>query len=1058
MTESAFYLESVRLSAVALTAGQAEVAALPAASRAVVYGSPGSGKTTALRALFLQLVSGENAQIKPQQVLAIAGSREAANVLRDELALALEGATAGPMARTLSSFAFQVLRHKALAEGTRAPELISGSEQDRMLAEILSRLEGADLQALGWPSHITSQIVSLKGFRAELRDLVTVCLEHRITPAQLNQLGIENSRKDWQAASTLLAAYEKMLSEPKQDNRHDASTLLDVASRCLENGTGFTPEVADIRLVLVDDAQELTPSARRLLTQLVSRGAGLVLFGDPDTATLGFRSGDARSMVSLMQEVGETNAKQIVLTAPAGLRPVELSKALGNISFGLPSEQSGLQRRDYVVAREELEPSDVIEANIFNTPVAETAWLARRLRELHILDKVKWGEIAVVARSRATLDNLAAALAAEQVPVTIVGTRKALRDEFASLALLEILQAVFLDEALDLSNVLKLLTSPFCGLDSIQLRRLRRALRRQELEADGTRNTNELLVGLFEATGSAATIKTREAKIVDRFIRRFFEAKEMVLAGASIEALLWHFWNFTAGDRAPYKHWHELSNQPDEIGAQMNRNLDAITALFAAANRFVERYPEAKAHEFVEQQMALDLPEDTLALNYRDDNRVALLTPSALIGKRYRVIALPRLQDGLWPNLKPRTSLLAAMSLDAIKSGRATSVNDVNRNEQHDELRLLHKAVGAAAEKLIVTAVDAEEEQVSPFVRILLTKIPDTQTNYNQPRITLRGMVGELRRRLVVSTDTHERLSLAFALARLAVEGAPGASPKDWYGLLGVSTNEPLVAFDGDDAGQVWLHPSQLENFLTCPLHWFLNSNGGSDSTFEASLGTLMHSVLEAEEGKDESELWQLLEDKWHTLSFEAGWLDAREKRRAKRMFGAMMQYLRDTQTAGTKVLGREVDFRFEYNGAIINGTVDRIEQKSDGSIVIVDLKTSKTATSAEETLLHPQLGLYQLAFMNGAFDHVPGIETATQLDRAKLLFTGEGKVTLRDQPSLEKDQTVRDAIEDMVAKASTEMAMPQLYFEAQTGTHCTDKFSYGSCKLHLTKAVTYVG
>jgi superfamily I DNA/RNA helicase len=1058
MTESAFYLETTRLAAVTLTAGQDEVAALPASSRAVVYGSPGSGKTTALRALFLRQIRGDGADLKPHQVLAIAGSREAANLMRDDLALAFEGATAGPMARTLSSFAFQVLRHKALAEGTRAPELISGSEQDRMLAEVLKGLEGADLKALGWPNHINSQIISLKGFRAELRDLVTVCLEHRITPAELNQLGVENSRKDWQAASTLLASYEKMLSEPKQDNRHDASTLLDVASRFLENGTGFTPEVSDIRLVLVDDAQELTPSARRLLKQLVSRGAGLVLFGDPDTATLGFRSGDARSMVSLMQEIGATDAKQIVLSAPSGLRPLELSKALGNISFGLPSEQGGLQRRDYVVAREELEPSNVIEANIFNSPLAETAWLARRLRELHILEAFRWGDIAVVARSRATLENLAAALAAEQVPVTIVGTRKALRDEFASFALLEILQVVFADDALDLTTVLKLLTSPFCGLDSIQLRRLRRALRRQELEADGTRNTNELLVALFDAPGSAATIKTREGKIVDRFIRRFFEAKDMVVAKASIEQLLWHFWHFTAGDRAPYKHWHDLSNKPDEIGAQMNRNLDAITALFAAANRFVERYPEAEAGEFVQQQMALDLPEDTLALNYRDDNRVALLTPTALIGKRYRVIALPRLQDGLWPNLKPRTSLLAAMSLDAIKSGRATGVNDVNRNEQHDELRLLHKAVGAASEKLLVTAVDAEEEQVSPFVRILLTKIPDTQNSYNQPRITLRGMVGELRRRLVTSTETHERLGLAFALARLAVEGAPGASPRDWYGLLGPSTDEPLVALDGDDAGQVWLHPSQLENFLTCPLHWFLNSNGGSDSTFEASLGTLMHSVLEAEEGKDEAELWQVLEDKWHTLQFEAGWLDAREKRRAKRMFGAMMQYLRDTASAGTKVLGREVDFRFEYKGAIINGTVDRIEQKSDGSIVIVDLKTSKTPTSAEDTLLHPQLGLYQLAFMNGAFDHVPGIDTATHLDGAKLLFTGEGKATLRDQPSLERDSTVREAIEEMVAKASTEMAMPQLYFEAQTGSHCTDKFSYGSCKLHLTKAVTYVG
>ncbi len=1058
MTESTFFIERERLSKVALTSKQQEVAALAFNTRAVVYGSPGSGKTTALRELFLSQISGEAAPLKAQQILALAGSREAANLLRDDLALAFGSTTAGPMARTLSSFAFQVLRHKALAEGTRTPELISGSEQDRMLGEIIKMLEGADLKTLGWPAHITSQVISLKGFRAELRDLITVCLEHRISPAELADLGVENNRQDWVAASTLFAAYENMLTEPKQDNRHDASTLLDVASKYLENGSGFTPEVEAIRLVLVDDAQELTPSARRLLAQLVRRGAGLVLFGDPDTATLGFRSGDARSMVSLMQEIGEANPKQIVLTAPGGLRPSELSKALGNISFGLPSEQSGLQRRDYVVAREELESSQVVEAKVFNSPVAESAWLSRRLRELHVLERVRWGDIAVVARSRATLEQLAASLASEQVPVTIVGTRKALRDEFASRALLDIFDALFNKSVLDLSDVRRLLESPFCGLDSLQLRRLRRALRRQELEADGTRNTDELLVGLFDAPGSAATIKTREAKIADRFIRRYFEAKDLIEEGANIEALLWHFWNFTAGDRAPFKHWHELSMQVDEVGAQMNRNLDAITALFAAANRFVERNPEAKAREFVDQQLALDLPEDTLALNYRDDDRVALLTPSGLIGKRFSVIALPRLQDGLWPNLKPRTSLLAAMSLDAIKSGRATSVKDATRNEQHDELRMLHKAVGAASEKLIISAVDAEEEQISPFIRILLTKIPETETNYNLPRITLRGMVGELRRRLTVSIDTHERLGLAFALARLAVEGAPGASPKDWYGLLGASSEEPLVALEGDDAGQVWLHPSQLEAFLTCPLHWFLNSNGGSDTTFEASLGTLMHSVLEAEEGREEAQLWQILEDKWHTLQFEADWLDAREKRRAKRMFGAMMQYLRDTALAGTKVLGREVDFRFEYNGAVINGTVDRIEQKADGSIVIVDLKTSKTATSAEETLLHPQLGLYQLAFLNGAFDHIEGIDADSKLAGAKLLFTADGKVALRDQPSLDQDETVREAIEKMVKKASTEMAMPQLYFEAQVGSHCTDKFSYGTCKLHLTKAVTYVG
>ncbi|MEY4349279.1 MAG: hypothetical protein RL719_576, partial [Actinomycetota bacterium] len=507
MNESNFYIDGARaagISAESLTDTQKLVQQLPADSRAVVYGSPGSGKTTALRALYLARIRGDAASLKANEVLAIAGSRDAANTLRDQLALEFSSTTAGPMARTLSSFAFQILRHKALAEGAKSPELISGSEQDRLLAEILKGFETADLKALGWPSHINSQIVKLKGFRAELRDLITVCLEYRISPQQLAALGQENDRQDWVAASTLYAAYEKKLTEPKQDNRHDASTLLDVACQYLENGSGFTPEVSAIKLVLVDDAQELTPSARRLLTLLVSRGAGLVLFGDPDTATLGFRASDAASMATLMDEIGGPNYKKIVLKSRPDARPAELTKALGNIAFALPSERAGLHRREYaeveVPARSELEPSDVIQAKLFSSPIAEAAWLGRRLRELHLVgeNKVRWSDMAVVARSRTTLEALAAALAAEQVPVTIAGTRAALRDEFASRQLLNILDAVLSDEPLDLAKVRLLLQSPFCGLDSIGLRRLRRALRRQELEADGTRNTDQLLVQLFE--------------------------------------------------------------------------------------------------------------------------------------------------------------------------------------------------------------------------------------------------------------------------------------------------------------------------------------------------------------------------------------------------------------------------------------------------------------------------------------------------------------------------------------------------------------------------------
>ena len=62
MNESNFYIDGARaagISAESLTDTQKLVQQLPADSRAVVYGSPGSGKTTALRALYLARIKGK---------------------------------------------------------------------------------------------------------------------------------------------------------------------------------------------------------------------------------------------------------------------------------------------------------------------------------------------------------------------------------------------------------------------------------------------------------------------------------------------------------------------------------------------------------------------------------------------------------------------------------------------------------------------------------------------------------------------------------------------------------------------------------------------------------------------------------------------------------------------------------------------------------------------------------------------------------------------------------------------------------------------------------------
>lgn len=1027
-----------------------------------VYASPGGGKTTLVKRRFLDAL---NSGLSADQVLVIAASREAANTLRDELALNLQQATPGSLARTLTSFAFAVNRIKAIANGEVLPELISGSEQDRILAEIIARQLAGVAHSVEdlWPKHINAQVMQLNGFRAELRDLITACLEHGVKPEELRQLGERNKKPEWVASSFLLAEYLQIVSGEEFQSRYDTTTLLREAANWLTALAEWPTAISTIKLILVDDAQELTPAASYFLAALCARGAEIVLVGDPDASTLGFRAADPRAMSNLAQQIAKVHnvkVEEIFLQPEHAIRTPAISQVLAKVSSQIDTARAGRQRKG-LNPQQSLVSADKtgLEGHVFNQPQAETAWLARRLRELHLYEGIAWNEMAVIARSRGQLDQLAVDLAHESVPVSVAGSQNALRDEFGSRILLRVADQLLNTRVIDSSLAIELFSSPLCGLDSLGLRRLRRGLRREELLADGMRNSDELLVALFDAEGSVVTIKSQEGKKVDRFLKNYFAAAAIASdKSQSVEDLLWHLWDSSG----LAKSWQELSRGVGEVALQANRNLDSVVALFAAANRYAERNPGGDPRVFIDQQLALGLPEDTLALNDSHNRSLLLLTPSGLIGRRFRVIATPQLVEGVWPNLRPRSSLLGATALDALKSGRTEDANSLQRSELPDELRMLHKAIGAASEKLLVSATSTEDNQISQFVGLMLGEIPEA-TSFSTIALTLRGMAGSLRRKLA-SAENQASESLALGLARLANAGVAGAHPDSWYGLLPLSTLEPLADLANE---AVIIRPSQLENFVKCPLHWFLNAHGGGDKTFSANLGSLVHKALELGTQVSEESLWNLVESKWHTLSFESDWLEQAGERKAKKMIANMVQYLRKFEAEGARVIGREVSFEFKTEQALIRGQVDRLELYPDGRVMIVDLKTGSKSFTAEEAREHAQLGLYQLAFERGAFSaelnetvvwpHGTDSQNA-QLAGAKLLLVSGDKPTEREQPSIQQDLESRKNFEAMISAATNGMAMTDRVFVAQVGSHCTNENEYGTCKIHLTKAVSFVG
>ena len=1020
-----------------LSVTQQKVRELPLNAITPVFGSPGSGKTTALVSRFLALTA---SGVDPEQIAVIAATRESANTLRDQLALEYQGATKGPLAKTIASLAFSILATESKRAGKKTPVLVSGSEQDQLLKEVLSELD----QSL-WPKHLDSTVRSLTGFRTELRDLIAACLEHGVSPDELSELGKAQEKAEWIASALCYASYLNKLTDSDLA-RYDSTSLLRSAAKALESADRFPEELDKLSVILVDDAQELTPAAAELLFQLTRFGQGLTLVGDPDVATLGFRAANPKTMTELAERVGARSGQviePIFLEPTHAIRRPEISAALAKISSSIEAARAGRQRKGLNPPSAVLDSQEGLQVRVFRSESEELSFVAGELRRRHLFDSIAWSKMAVIARSRPALEKLALVLSSESVPVQVVGSATSLRDDHSSGQLLKLARVCLSEEPVGLELATELLTSEFGGLDQLGILRLKRSLRKQAEDYEGS--SDALLVDAFANPNSLSLIRAPEARKAEKLVRLMEKTKQLGnQVGTTAEAVLWNL----VAETGVLKSWESLSRGVSEIAVQAGKNLDSILSLFAAAARFAERYPNASAIEFIQDQLDRDIPEDSLALNNRSGEFVALLTPSGLIGKRFDTVILPGLSEGVWPNLKPRSSLLGANVLDALVSGEIGQARELRRSELPGELRMLNKAVGACGQRLILCATDKEDQQLSQFLPLVHGSYPQPEAHVSKT-YTLRSIVGELRRELASGKSANPEQA-ALGLARLAAAGVPGASPSSWYGLLPVSTTEPLTDLQNQ---QLQIRPSQLDNFLQCPLHWFIETHGGSAGSFQASLGSLIHEVLEATDSSDIAELEKLKLSRWNSLEFEAEWLEDLGKRQAARMLANLADYLKQFESQGGRVLAKEQDFQFELGNISVRGQVDRIEQLADGNVVIVDLKTGKLAATAAETLVNPQLALYQMAVLEGGFKNLDSIDP-NQLAGAKLLIVGGAKFQERKQPTMDDQESAR--FKKLLLECSE--GMSKSVFVAQLSNHCESERSYGSCSLHLTPAVSYVG
>nr|WP_241195805.1 ATP-dependent DNA helicase [Streptomyces sp. SID10362] len=610
-------------------------------------------------------------------------------------------------------------------------------------------------------------------------------------------------------------------------------------------------------------------------------------------------------------------------------------------------------------------------------------------------------------------------------------------------------------------TALTLLTSPLAGMDAADLRRLGRALRDEQRAAGNPLPppSDELLARALAEPERLAVHDPAYARGAQRLGALLRKARQRLAGGGSAEEALWDLWNGT-----PWPSRLERSaRRGGAAGRNADRDLDAVCALFATAARAEERTGGRGALNFLEQIDAEDIAADTLTRRAVRPDAVRLMTAHRAKGLEWRLVVVAGVQEGLWPDLRRRGSLL-----EADRIGRDGLAEPLTPGALlAEERRLFYVAATRARERLVVTAVKApadDGDQPSRFLTELGVEPADVTGRPRRP-LAVAALVAELRATTVdprVSAPLREAAARRLArLAALADEDGrplvPSAHPYRWWGMWD-PTESKVPLRDRDQP--VTLSGSALDQLAnTCALQWFLGREVKADApaTTAQGFGNVVHvladEVASGHTPADLAVLMERLDSVWNALAFDAPWKSEQEKANARVALERFLKW-HVMDRAGRTPVASEHDFDVTLAAGDyevrIRGQMDRVETDGDGRAYVVDFKTGKQAPTSAEVARHPQLAVYQLAVREGAVDDAfdgvrpqPGGAELVHLRQGAPKRDG-GETLPKVQAQESQEGSEGEWVGDLLATAAGKVLDER--FTPTTGQHCTHCAFRASC------------
>jgi len=989
---------------------------------AMILGGAGTGKSSTLvEAVLARIEAGTN----PDSILILTYGRESASLLRDQIAIAAQSTSFEPLARTFHALAFSILNQKMRSDDLRYV-LISGAEQDAAIKEMLTN----PLVEIPWHSELAKALTT-RGFVREVRDLILRATELGLTPKDLQEMGLRLGEKYWDGAAKFWASYhgaQELASATVGERlvKIDPSSIIFEAIHLLQSDPARLRYFRErFTTIVVDEFQESDPSHRALLSLLA--GEDLLLFVDPHSAVGRFRGADPDGVLRFAREI---TSAEFRLTQNFRSHP-----AIAELGARVASRFRSSESTGGAAAANDWAPiaDDSISFAKLASASENAEQIAYSLRKAHLHDGIAWSEMAIILRNPgADIAAINRACVRNSVPLSVDASALALAENPAVIPLLGLAELAIKRSRISASDwplLENILLSEFGGADPLELRRIRISLSKVRTDS---RSTTEMMIDSIKS--SVSELPWEEQRPIKRIHDLIRAGAEAIKKSGDISDLLWVIWqNATDYEgRAISTLWRDKALAGGNSGAKADRDLDAVITLFESARRFSERNQGASPQLFIDQIRNERILSDSITASGAREEVVSLLTVHSAKGRQWEFVVVTGIQDGSWPNLKERGSLLGSERLvESMRSGlvaKAELAAATASGLAEDERRLLYVAITRAKKALFITGYSTEDSQPSRYFDELYeecTGLSSEELHSSiQSSLTLQGLIASLRREL-----GNESQFAASLLAFLARSGIRSADPDNWLGVRALSSQDPVVAEDQN----IYISPSSLGSFDECGLKWFLERSGAKDGDSTAQLlGVAIHFIaaqlaenpaLTVQQG-----VAQLIAA-WPMVDQSIGWYKENQLKRAEWMLTRFFEW---HESNPRTLVSTEEPFVVEFGRVILRGTVDRLEiDPGTGKYFIVDLKTG-TPVSKTDAQENKQLMAYQLAVTDSGFTELPDFPKNAQSAGAGLLFVA--KETAKNE-SLDQGAVDPEAFKAEVAKTAIEMSGSS--FTATINSNC---------------------